>query len=42
MSKVNVFSAMLLRSPLLWGGALSFLFFALIHGGVISDANVIR
>ena len=42
MSKVNVFSAMLLRSPLLWGGALSFLFFALSHGGVITDANVIR
>ena len=42
MSKLNVLSALLLRSPLLWGGALSFTFFALIHGGVITDANVIR
>ncbi len=42
MSKVNALSAALLRSPLLWGGALAFCFFALIHGGVITDANVIR
>lgn len=42
MSKVNDLSSRLLRSPLLWGAALSFLFFALIHGGVITDANVIR
>ena len=42
MSKVHVLSALLLRSPLLWGGALSFCFFALIHGGVISDATVVR
>jgi biopolymer transport protein ExbB/TolQ len=42
VSKLNVLSALLLRSPLLWGGALSFAFFALIHGGIISDANVIR
>ncbi len=42
MSKVNDLSARLLRSPLLWGGAFSFLFFALIHGGVIKDATVIR
>ena len=42
MSKVNALSAILLRSPLLWGGALAFCFFALIHGGVITDANVVR
>ncbi len=42
MSKLNSLSAALLRSPLLWGGALSFLFFALIHGGVIRDQLVIR
>lgn len=42
MSKLNVLSAALLRSPLLWGGALAFLFFALIHGGVIADQLVIR
>ncbi len=42
MSKINVLSALLLRSPLVWGGALAFCFFALIHGGVITDANVIR
>jgi len=32
----------MLRSPLLWGGALSFAFFALIHGGVITSPLVIR
>ncbi len=42
MSKLSSLSALLLRSPLLWGGALSFAFFALIHGGVITDANVVR
>ncbi|MEI6240104.1 MAG: MotA/TolQ/ExbB proton channel family protein [Planctomycetia bacterium] len=42
MSKINVLSAMFLRSPIVWGGALAFCFFALIHGGVITDANVIR
>lgn len=42
MSKVNDLSNRLLRSPVLWGSAISFLFFALIHGGVITDANVIR
>lgn len=42
MSKINVLSAHLLRSPLVWGGALAFCFFALIHGGVITNANVIR
>jgi biopolymer transport protein ExbB/TolQ len=33
---------MLLGSPLLWGGALAFCFFALIHAGVIDDPNVVR
>ena len=42
MSTLNSLSAALLRSPLLWGGAIAFAFFALIHGGVITDANVIR
>jgi len=42
VSKVNALSAMLIRSPLLWGAALCFSFFALIHGGVITDANVVR
>ncbi len=42
MSKLNALSAALLRSPLLWGGALAFLFFTLIHGGVIGDPLVIR
>ncbi|NDC64500.1 MAG: hypothetical protein EBZ59_11080 [Planctomycetia bacterium] len=42
VSKINALSTMLLRSPLLWGGGLSFCFFALIHGGIITDANVIR
>jgi len=42
VSHLNSLSAALLRSPLLWGGAIAFAFFALIHGGVITDANVIR
>lgn len=40
--KLNNVSGLLVRSPLLWGGALSFAFFALIHGGVVTDANVVR
>jgi hypothetical protein len=42
VSKLNTLSAALLRSPLLWGGALAFLFFTLIHGGVIADPLVVR
>ncbi len=42
MSKVNALSSILIRSPLLWGGALAFCFFALIHGGVIAEPNVVR
>ena len=42
MSKLNALATQLLRSPILWGGAAAFCFFALIHGGVISDANVVR
>lgn len=42
VSKLNSLSTALLRSPLLWGGALAFAFFALIHGGVVTDPNVIR
>jgi len=42
VSKLNALSGMLLRSPLLWGGAVAFAFFSLIHGGLISDPTVIR
>lgn len=42
VSKLNAVSGMLLRSPLLWGGALAFAFFSLIHGGLITDPTVIR
>ena len=42
MSKLNYLSALLLRSPLLWGGAMAVAFFGLIHGGIVTDANVIR
>jgi hypothetical protein len=42
VSKVNALTSMLLRSPLLWGGAVAFCFFGMIHAGVIKDANVIR
>jgi acyl-coenzyme A thioesterase PaaI-like protein len=36
VSKLNALATLLLRSPILWGGAAAFCFFALIHGGVIS------
>jgi len=42
VSKIHSLSAMLLRSPIIWGGALAFCFFALIHGGVVTNASVIR
>ena len=42
VSLLNAFSTQLLRSPLLWGTALAFAFFALIHGGVVSDPTVVR
>jgi biopolymer transport protein ExbB/TolQ len=42
VSLLNAWSAQLLRSPLLWGTALAFTFFALIQGGVVTDATVVR
>ena len=42
MSRLNALSAMLLASPLLWGGALAFCFFALVHAGAIHDPLVLR
>ncbi len=42
MSYVKAFTTVLIRSPLLWGGALAFCFFTLIHGGVITHAGTIR
>ena len=42
MPKIAMLSTLLLRSPLLWGGALAFCFFALIHGRIVTDANVVR
>ena len=42
MSKLNALTAILLRSPILWGGALSFGFFGLIHMGVVTQPLVIR
>ena len=42
MSYLKSFTTSLIRSPLLWGGALAFCFFALIHGGVIKHAGTIR
>ena len=42
VSKLNALTSMLIRSPILWGGALSFGFFGLIHMGVIDNALVIR
>ena len=42
MSKLNTFTTYLIRSPILWGAALSFGFFGLIHMGVITNPLVIR
>ncbi len=42
MSSLSTLSSLLLRSPLLWGAGLAFFFFSLIHGGVITDENVVR
>ena len=42
MSKFNSFVTSMIRSPILWGAALSFGFFGLVHMGVITNALVIR
>ena len=42
MSKFNAFVTFLIRSPILWGAALSFGFFGLIHMGVITNPLVMR
>ena len=42
MSYVKGLAAVLIRSPLLWGGAAAFCFFALIRAGVITHAGTIR
>jgi len=42
VSKFNAFVTFLIRSPILWGAALSFGFFGLIHMGVITNPLVIR
>jgi biopolymer transport protein ExbB/TolQ len=42
VSKLNSLTTFLIRSPILWGAALSFGFFGLIHMGVITNALVIR
>ena len=42
MSKLNSLTTMLIRSPILWGAALSFGFFGLIHMGIITNPLVIR
>ena len=42
MSKLNSLPTFLIRSPILWGAALSLGFFGLIHMGVITNALVIR
>jgi biopolymer transport protein ExbB/TolQ len=42
VSKLNSLTTFLIRSPILWGAALSFGFFGLIHMGVITNPLVIR
>jgi hypothetical protein len=39
---INVWSARLVRSPILWGAAAAFCFFGLIHGRVVTDPTVVR
>jgi biopolymer transport protein ExbB/TolQ len=42
VSLASSLTAVLLRSPFVWGGAAACAFFALIHGGVITHAGTIR
>ena len=42
MSYFKAFSRTLIRSPLLWGTAIAFCFFALIQGRIITNPTVIR
>jgi hypothetical protein len=42
VSRVNALAAFIIRSPLLWGGALFACFFALVQSGAISDPLVVR
>jgi biopolymer transport protein ExbB/TolQ len=42
VSKLNSLTTLLIRSPILWGAALSFGFFGLIHMGTITNPLVIR
>jgi len=42
VTSMQSIATLLIRSPLLWGGALGFCFFALIHTGVITHAGTIR
>jgi biopolymer transport protein ExbB/TolQ len=42
VSKLSALSAVLLRSPLLWGAALACGCFGLIHGGIVTDPTVVR
>ncbi len=42
MPFINALCSKLLRSPILWGGAAACCFFGMIHGGVVTDATVIR
>ena len=42
MSRVNALAAFIIRSPLLWGGALFACFFALVQTGAIADPLVVR
>lgn len=42
MSKLNAMTTFLIRSPILWGAALSFGFFGLVHMKVVTNPLVIR
>ena len=42
MSSLSSLTRLLFRSPLLWGPGLACSFFALIHGGIISNEYVVR
>lgn len=42
VSKLNAMTTFLIRSPILWGAALSFGFFGLVHMKVVTNPLVIR
>lgn len=42
MSRVNALASFVIRSPLLWGGAVFACFFAMVQSGLVTDPTVVR